>query len=364
METKTYTKHELKEFIQSDFFNSLNNIPISSNRAISQINNPRADETDILLVAQYDGNILAGYIGALPEYVFTENKKEKCCWLTCFWVADEYKSKNVAANLFLRIIRAWEQKILITNIVPWLEPVYQKTKIFQPTMYRTGFRGYMRFNFAEILPPKKVFFEKAKVILKLTDFVLNSIHDVQLSLSPQARLRNISYEYLFRLGDIENNFISKFKDKTWNCRGKEEINWILSNPWIIEGAKEDKNSRRYYFSSVNKHFFYQTIKFTNAENEIVGIVIINIRERNLTVPFIFSNDNAYETISKLLISTMIYHRLNMITTYDKNLSVALQKSNAPFYFKKAIKKPYLITKEFPKVNTLKFQDGDGDAAFY
>lgn len=364
METKAYTKQTLTEFIQSDFYSSLDNIPISLNRAISQINNPRADENDILLIAQYDGNILAGYIGALPEYIFTENKKEKCCWLTCFWVADEYKSKNVAANLFLRIIRAWEQKILMKNMVPRLEPLYQKTKLFQPTIYKTGFRGYMRFNFAEILPPKKAFFEKTKPILKITDFILNSIHDIQICLSSKGHLKNVNYQYLFRLGDMEGDFISKFKDENWNRRGKDEINWILGNPWIIEGAKEDRNSRRYYFSSVNKQFFYQTIKFTNPKNEIIGIVVVNIRERNLTVPYIFSSNDAYEGISKFLISTMINNRLNMITTYNEKLSIALKKTNAPFYFKKPIKKPYLITKKLPTVNTLKFQDGDGDAAFY
>ncbi len=364
METKSYTKKSLKEFIQSDFFNDLRKIPISINRAISQIENPRADEDDVLLVAQYDKDKLVGYIGALPEYIFSENEKQKCCWLTCFWVDDAYKSKNVAANLFLRIIRAWDKKILITNIVPFLEPIYQKTKIFQPTIYKSGFRGYLRFNLANILPPKNIIFQKTKGLLRMSDFILNSIYDMRLALSSKVKLKNVNYEYLYNLGYEEEDFIESFKGETWNQRAQAEINWIVSNPWIIEGAKEDKNSKRYYFSSVNKQFFYQTVKFTNATNEINGIVILNIREGNVTIPYVFADEVAIENIPNFIISTMLRLKLDMLTTYDEKLSAAFRNMKTPFYFQKEIKKPYLIAKKFPWANKLKFQDGDGDAAFY
>lgn len=364
METRTYTKRELKEFIYSDFFNNLESIPISFNRAISQINNPRADEEDILLVVQYDNNQMVGYLGALPEHIFSEQEKEKCCWLTCFWVAEDYKSKNVAANLFLRIIRAWDQKILITNIVPWLEPVYQKTKIFQPTIFKSGLRAYLRLNLADILPPKKSFFGKIKPILKSIDWLLNLIIDIRLSITKPLKLEDVNIEFISQIGKKESLFINNIKHKYWNQRGAEEINWIIKHPWIIEGAKEDKNSKRYYFSSINKTFFYQIIKLTNLNNEIIGIVLINIREKNLSIPFIFAEKDIYSDICRVLINTMIYHKLSMITTYNEDLAYELKKISAPFCFRKEIKKPYLLAKKFPWITELKFQDGDGDAAFY
>lgn len=364
METKAYTKHELKEFIQSDFFNKLANIPISKHRAISQINNPRASDNDILLIVQFDENKVVGYLGILPDYLFRESQREKIGWLSCFWVDEEYKSKNVAANLFLRVIRAWEQKILITNFVPWLEPIYQKTKIFQPTIYKYGLRGYMRFNFAEILPPKNQIFKKFASILKLTDTFLNILYSIRLTFFEKYTFENINYEYLTHLDNESGKFIEMFIQNNWNQRGETEINWILSNPWIIQGSKEDFNSKRYYFSSLNTRFFQQIVKFVNKDNEVSAIVIINIREHSLTVPFVFSEAASIDYVSKFLINTMLDLKLNMLTTFNEILINSLKKTKAPFYFSKVIKKPYLISKKFDFVTELRFQDGDGDCAFY
>jgi len=173
LETKAFTKSSLLAFIESAEYAQLENVPISRSRAYSQTSNPRADENDVLLVASFDGNKTAGYLGVLPDHFVVNGKTYKFGWLTCFWVGDQYKDKNIAASLFLRVIRAWQKNICITNIVPWLEPVYQKTKIFQPTLFKTGKRFYLRSNFAELLPPKHTFFEKSKPALKVGDSIAN-----------------------------------------------------------------------------------------------------------------------------------------------------------------------------------------------
>jgi hypothetical protein len=363
METRTYTKNELKEFIRSGFFNNLDKIPISKLRALSQVNNPRASENDILLVVQYDENRLAGYLGVLPDYLFGNGQKEKIGWLTCFWIDEKYKSMNVAASLFLRVIRAWEQKIFITNIVPWLEPVYQKTKIFQPSVYKSGFRGYMRFNLSEILPPKKPVFQKITSFLKIIDCVFNWLHDIRLSSFKKYNLEEVNYGYLSRLDDECAAFIDLYNQKYWNRRGKDEINWILAYPWLIQGAK-DYDSKRYYFSSVSKRFFYQLIKFTGNDKKIKGLMLICVREHNITVPYVFSDGTGINDMSRLLINTMLELKISMITVYNDELTRSLKKIKTPFYFNKEVKKPFLISKKFDFVNNLNFQDGDGDCAFY
>jgi hypothetical protein len=363
LETKTYTKKELAELINSDQFYNLINLPISKQRAISQINNPRASENDVLLVVVYDENKVAGYLGILPDYLFWENNKEKVGWLTCFWVDDEYKSRNVAANLFLRVIRAWDKKIFITNIVPWLEPVYQKTNIFQPTIYKKGFRGYLRFNFSEILPPKKKIFENIIPILKTIDFTLNLIHDIRLSLFIKHKYNNVRYEYLSTIDEKTVDFIDIHKIKYWNQRGKSELEWIMQYPWIIQGAKKDYNSSRYYFTSLCKRFYYQLVRFS-VNKDLIGVILISIRENNLSVPYVFVETRNIDEISKFLINTMIELRLNMLTTFNYDLVCSIDKIKSPFYFKKVVKKPYFIFKKFEFIKDLCFQDGDGDCAFY
>lgn len=362
METKTYNKRELREFINSNFYKELHNIPISKHRAVSQVNNPRADENDILLVATYDGKKLVGYLGILPDYLFTDGKTEKVGWLTCFWVDNDYKSKNVAANLFLRVIRAWDQKIMITNIVPDLEPVYQKTKIFQPTIYKLGFRGYVRFSLSAILPPKHHFFRKIVPALKLADIILNLPVDLKLTFFKTFKT-DIQFEYLKKLSEEDENFITRTREPNWNLRGIEEINWIISNPWIIQ-SPANQESRRYYFSSVSKQFFYQVLRVKNNRNETIALAVLLVRNKNLSTPYLFCTESGWEPLGKIIINTMNELKINMFTTFHGKLANTLKTLRTPFIFSKTIKKPYLISKKFEFITELNFQDGDGDCAFY
>lgn len=363
METIAFTKNTLAEFVKSDFYNNLTNIPISKQRAISQINNPRADDTDVLLIAQFDGNKTVGYLGILPDYIYSNGTKEKFGWLTCFWVDEAYKSQGVAANIFRRVIRAWEQKIFITNFVPWLEPIYQKTKIFQPTQFKTGFRGYFRFNLAEILPPKKNFFQNIKGILNITDKGLNLVSDVRLSFFQCKDVKNLKFEYHSNSNDVATKILEISEEDNCILRGKEELDWILKYPWLIEGATTDYNSNRYYFSLLSKRFFYQLISFSTAKNERTDFLLLKIRDNEISIPYIFSDKSALDTIALFIIYTMKELKINMVTTYDSDLALALKRHRKYFIFTKKIKKPYLISKKIV-LDKLSFQDGDGDCVFY
>lgn len=364
MEIISFTKESLHQFIYSESFDKLINIPISKHRAISQINNPRADKDDVLLVAQFEENKTVGYLGILPDYIFIGERKEKIGWLTCFWVDEKYKSHNIAANLFLRAIRAYNKKIFITNIVPWLEPVYQKTKIFLPTKYKFGFRGYLRFNLSEILSSKNTFFKKIYPLLKIIDCLLNALIDLRFILNKVEKVKDINYDYVVTLDEISDEFIKKYSTNNWNRREKIELKWIIENPWLIEGIEKDKKASKYYFSYLNRQFFTQIIKFSDTSNKLVCLLIINIRNHNLTVPYLFCDKENFNLVAKFIIHTMIKLKLNMVTIFQEEFSMYFNQIKTPFLFKKTIKKPYFISKELSDIDYLKFQDGDGDCAFY
>ncbi len=364
MEIISFTKESLYDFIFSVQYNKLINVPISKHRAISQINNPRADQNDILLVAQFDENKTIGYLGILPDYIITGERKEKIGWITCFWVDEKYRSQNIAATLFLVVMRAYDENIFITNIVPWLEPVYQKTKLFFPTRYQTGFRGYLRFNFSEILASKNKLFKKITPLLKFSDCLLNSINDIRFKFNNKYQPLGINYDYLFSLDEITDEFVEKHSKNSWNQRSKTELNWIIKNPWLIEGIEKDIQSSRYYFSYISRQFFTQVIRFSDNTNKSIGLIIINIRNNNLTIPYLFSDKENLDVIAKFIIYTMVSLKLNMVTIFHENLSSYFNKIKTPFIFKKEIKKPFFISKKFEPVNNLSFQDGDGDCAFY
>ncbi len=362
METISFTKSTLEEFIHSDRFKQLTNLPISKLRAISQINNPRATEEHILLVAQFDGNKTVGYLGILPDEIYIDEVSSSVGWLTCFWVDEAYKSQNIAANLFLRAIRAYHKNIFITNIVPRLEPVYQKTKLFFPTVYKTGFRGYLRFNLAEILPPKKPIFQKIKSLLKVGDSLLNSLTDIRFTWN-QFKL-DTKPEYIQAIDHISEDFFTKHQHNNWIKRSKKEIKWILEYPWLIQGEDTEQLNERYYFSCVEKVFKTMVVQFKNIHGEIIALLILTIKNKNLTIPYLFAESTDYRMISTFLFELMSSEKLNMFTAYHQEFISYLSTIKTPFLFSKEMKKPYFISKKFEDLQTLDFQDGDGDCAFY
>lgn len=364
METRTYNKHELNDFINSKEFGRLNRYPISRHRALSHIKNPRASDQDILLVVQFDQDKVVGYLGVLPDYLIHQNDIQKVGWLSCFWADQAYKPYNIAANLLLKVVRDWDQKVFITNLVPWTEHVYQRTHMFLPTSYKTGFRGYMRFNLSEILPPKRRLFKRLFLLWKIVDLLSNLVCDLRFVFLREYQIADLKIEQCDAVDEAMAVFIESHNLDNWNQRGKNELNWILKYPWIIEQAQPDEESKKYYFSSVSSRFFYLLLRFTGRDGTINGLAMLCVRNNNLTVPYVFTTNNSSDSIARALVNTMIKYKLSMVTTFDTNLADSLQKFRIPFIFRKKVKKAYLISKNFGFIKDLNFQDGDGDCAFY
>jgi hypothetical protein len=361
METISFNKKALWEFIHSEAYQNLENLPISYHRAVSHFHNPRADDADILLVATFDGNKTVGYLGVLPDYVFLNNDKQKIGWFSCFWVDEEYKSKNVAASLFLRIIKAWNKKIMITNIVPSLIPTYQKTKIFQPTVYKTGLRCYYKFNFSELLPPKKAIFGQIKPLLKISDWVLNSL------VTPFSYFRKTKVDTNVHFLEISkaDEQIGKFLIDKFNIsnRKKEDLDWALAYPWVIQ-KEEDSKSKQYYFSSISAVFYYKLFKVLDEDQSFVGFFLLKIRDGSLTIPY-FHVEPSYKTQTiQFIFNWLKNNQIDIITIFLPELVEAFEIAKLPFILQKPIKKAYIFSKDLPHISDLDFQDGDGDCIFY
>jgi hypothetical protein len=363
METRTYNRRELSDFISSEAFSSLEDIPISKHRAVSQINNPRASGDDVLLVVQFDGEKMVGYLGILPDRMYKGDEPVKMAWLTSFWIHEDYRGKRIKSILFDKATGLWDQKVLITNLIPWTVAIYEKTGIFQPARDKIGIRGYLRADLAVILPPKKKWFETMKPLLKVTDFVINSFGDVRFWFFKGYDHGDIRVEQMNHIDQAMADFIDAHNKSFWHRRGKEELEWIMQNPWVLEDNKGNQDSSGYFFSTTSKRFFYRLVRFTSG-NRITGLVLLCIRNSNLTVPFVFADRECLDEIAGELVNTMLSQKLKTVTTFQEGLACALKKLNRSFIFMKKIKRTYFIAKKLDFANTLDFQDGDGDCAFY
>jgi len=363
MEIISYTPVTILDFVSSDQFQSLKHLPISKHRAVSYAQNPRAAASDKILFVAYENDEVAGYLGALPDRLFYRNEWKRMTWLSCFWVDPQFRGKEISKKLFECAMKEWNETAIITNMKPGTLKIYERTGYFHSPDSIEGTRGYLRFNLAEVLPPRGGFYSRIKPLLEVFDFSLNLVNAIRLLFYPGYKPDpGIRCEYVEEISDETGAFIDGCNERYLSRRGKPELEWICRYPWVMEQEKEDADSRRYYFSSISKRFFSQLVEFRDAEGTVSGFMMLSVRNNHLTVPYSFFRSGMETTLVKFLFNTMLDFQLNMLTVFQPKLSAEIRNKRTPFIFKKKIIRPYFLPKtmEFPE---LAFQDGDGDCVF-
>lgn len=362
MEIKYYTTGTILEFVSSEHFSKLKHFPISKHRALSYAHNPRAAASDKILFVAWENDEVAGYLGALPEKIFYHGEWKRMSWLSCFWIDPKYRGKNISKELFDLAMQGWDNTAMITNMKPGTLKIYERMGYFHDPVSRVGIRGYLRFNLAEILPPRGGIFARIKPVFQLSDFILNLANAIRLVFYPGYKTDpSLRYDYVEEIGPETEEFINICNSSYSIKRGKPELEWINRYPWVLE-QEEDADSRRYYFSSVSKRFFYQNIEFRNESGKISAFLMLSIRNNHLTVPYAFFLNGMESVLVRFLFNTMLDYQLNMLTVFHPQLSEVIRKTRSPFLYKKKIIRPYFIPKtlDFPEPA---FQDGDGDCVF-
>jgi len=363
MEIRYYTIDTIGDFVNSPGFAKWKNIPITKHRAISHMHNPRVTFDDKILFVAFEGDEVAGYLGVLGDIIFIEDSPVRIGWLSCFYVDPVYRGKHLAGELFNHVMEAWDNHIFITNMAPETIGFYLRSGLFQEPVYKQGIRCFLRFNLAEILPPKKNIFKKHQPFLKITDRILNTGNEVRLFFLPKFKLpSNLRIDYVDEISPRLEDFVMWMSINEWIKRAKPEWDWIFTYPWLQTGNINEEN-RRYYFSSVANRFFYKLVEFYDLKNSIVSFMILSVRNEHLTVPYFYCDkENHIKIVARFLVNFMRDQKISMITVFHPDLSKTLRTIWTPFIVKRAIQRPYL----FPlgiDVDAVNFQDGDGDAVF-
>ncbi len=360
MRITSYNRAQLGELIASDHFRSLDIIPITTHRAVSQINNPDCSDDDILLWVAEENNALIGYAGVLPDVCSVGGVREKIYWLSCFWVDKQHRNGSLASAVFFPLVKQYRERLFISSFVPSLEKTYQRLGIFHQTSFGTGTRFYLNFCSAVILPdriPRGVWL---KPILRLIDRTLN----IGLSVRKMFFKKLSEGFNVIENDDFNDEFQSLLdherRSETYMNRGADHFRWILEYPWVIEGA-QDSESRRYFFSSTSKRFEYCSLKHYH-ENRLTGFALLKTRDTSMTVSYLYANDDAIDGIAGYVLHKASGENLDMITTFDDRLARSIRKHRGRYLFSKRIRRPYLITKNMD-VPVSSFQEGDGDAVF-
>jgi len=360
MEIKSYTRTELKTFIDSGFFKNLEKIPISYQRAVSHLQNPDVEDDDELLWAAYQNEQLVGYVGVLPNYIVENQERKRVLWLSCFWVDENFRKENVASLLFFLLIKKYGKHLILTNFLPNLEKMYQSLGLFQPTLNKIGSQFFCKSCLHDILPARFPKIRFLKPVLRLLDFSANLLLSIRkLFCKPLIINSKVITGAIFD-AEFQSFLLSFYQDKNYVMRYAEHFDWIITYPWVLQG-KQDEESKRYYFSSKSKQFCYDSVKFYK-NNELKAYLLLKIRDRKLTVSYVFADEEMLNDVAAYILQKVNHENLIMITSFDTRISNKIRGHRIQYIFERFIKRAYILPKMLV-ITPEFFQEGDGDNVF-
>ena len=179
MDIKKVNIRGLEEFVNSEEYSNFVDIPISKARVYSYLNNPNSSREDIVLYMALEGCRLIGYKTILADTFSLNNKRYKFGWLSGTWTHPDYRRQGVSLSLLDAVFGDWKENLMYTNYAEESKAVYDKTSKFSLLKSKVGYRHYLRFSFAVLLPPKSNYFKKSILFLRLFDGALNFVFDVR-----------------------------------------------------------------------------------------------------------------------------------------------------------------------------------------
>ena len=361
MQIISYTKSELQELIESDFFRRLNKIPISKHRALSQINNPYCADDDILLWVAYENETLMGYSSVLPDMITCNGREEKIYWASSIWRTESEKKSTLALTLLLKTFEQYKSQLFITDFNPKVEKTYSRLRIFKRGDTEIGATFYRNLAFSQVIERR---FPKLKRIIPFYLF-LEKCFNFTLFLGRKLTTRKIKTNFSI----VENTvFDAEFDNFVKNyCltnqlveRDSVYFNWIIKYPWVLQ-KKPDNESKRYYFSSVSEQFEYHSVKIYDRQ-KLIGFMFLKIRDKRLTISFSYLNNDCAKDVVVYILQLANAKNLDVITSFDKKIMSELTKKRTKYVFAKKTKKKYFFPRNFDITSSF-FQEGDGDMVF-
>jgi GNAT superfamily N-acetyltransferase len=370
IEYRQLNAKKLKEYVTSAEYLSMPERPISVQRAISQINNPRCHDDDILLILAYDSEQMVGYLGALPDEIYGGNDQViHGAWLTCLWVNPNYRGQKIAQHLFAAAFKAYDDNVLLTDFASDTEMMYTRLGTFDTFAAIVGRRYYIRSNVANILAPKKPIFKKLSPLLRVMDFCINTTLDILTRIKgsshksddlPIFDLKNITTDHI--------NFINQQAQNQYFRRDIQDMKWMLAWPWVLEKPTPEAGDHKYYFSSSDKIFTQNTFEVRSKDSQLLAFLLVTNRNGHLKIPYCYLSPDTHTNEVQHLLQRIVYtQQIHTVTIFNEELNKYLLRFPLSSLYTKNIDRKYIMSKilnqRLVKSNNYMIHDGDGDCGF-
>ena len=366
-EISRYNKSQLRAFLDSEEFATTPVLPISRQRALSYLANPRAEEEDTFMyVARQDQQIVA-YRLVLPDLLYIGEEARKIAWFSCIYVTPGLRGSGIAKKLTALAMEDWGSQIIYNDPVTASGQLYIGTGQFEPYPGTDGLKAYLRASFRDIMKARRKLPFIIDVLLNISDFIFNTINSLNIYKWGKKIARSVEgkYEYLEKIDPEAGSFLEKYLPKEFNRRGRTELNWILQYPWIIQSAG-DEYGERYHFSAFEKEFKYYLIKIIGDNKSTKGLLMLSLKNGHMKVPYCYAEEDVVPLITHIIYHHLLITGASTLTVFNKQVVSCIRSRRHPFWLIRNKNRPLFVAKHLrdDMLNAGKhFQDGDGDNVF-
>jgi GNAT superfamily N-acetyltransferase len=368
MEFKSFTVADLGRALQSEDFWRTKVLPITKQRAWSLCHNPRAEEEDPVLLVAYQDNHVAGYLGILPDKIFFDNADHSLGWLTGWWVDPCLAGKGVGAILLYKALNAYRDRLGVSGGSKEARKALHASQRFITLKPLKGLDIRFRFNATSAVLRKFPSLKILRVGFKVADVLLDEIVNLRgFFWERRTHIRQrLAFEYVSFIDAETSRFIERHYHHDLTRKGKAELDWIMTYPWVVSAPQKDSASRRYFFSSTSARFFFLSVKVFEQNNGMIGFLMLSVRNERMRVVYSHFEDRHAPSIA----AAAVYHALAMdvsiLSLYDERLVKSVIGLRCPFWSTQSMSRGFFLSKafaDFPLADC-RLHGGDGDFAFY
>lgn len=339
-------------------------LPITPHRARAQSLNPRAQPDDVGLVVAFDADRVVGYLGVLPDRIYSGSRAYRIGWLSAWWADPRPRYTAIGVSLLRRVLADWNDEIGVGCFAPQTRRVYDSTRRFIDLRELKGARFLLRGRWHLETPQSRPRLRPFMPLLKFGDTVRNMLRDLRgLGRAQHQGLRLETVDAIE--ADVEQ-FITARSDNELSRRGPAEFTWMRSHPWILPTVDGGDVSRRYHFTAYAKTFEHLFAVCRDETNQMRGFFVLLRRDDDLSVPFACFDASDDARVAATLCGLALRLGADRITTYHQALIAGVEKSGFPFVERQPATRPWIISKKYKDIDfgTCTVQDGDGDCGFF
>lgn len=365
MKIEKVTLTQLKDLLNDNDYWRQQTLPISKQRALSFIHNPRAEPDDPVLFCGYDNDELIGYLGVLPDMIFTNSTSYRIGLLSGWWVHKDYRKSGIGAFLFVKANQEYKDRLcgikynrksgaVILRSGKLIE--LKKNAIQAADIYlRTNKLGNERMRK----------YKAYRVIRKPWNIIINGNCALKRrSWVKKNRRASLKIEYCNIIDNETDKFIKSKQQNSLFKRSAPEFNWIIQYPWVLQSPGLMSKPSNYFFVSMAKRFFHLAVKILDGD-AVIGFLMMRVHDDLLDISYVYY-DRQYESD---IIGIIMLHAVSLnaseVKIYGQRLYEGFIRAEVPFLKSITYKNNVAVPVKFMHIDDRSYdiQGGDGDCVF-